>query len=116
MYLRTGAVPPRNPMLPANMAPTNPTVEPTWMERGTLCTDACIGLRLLDCKGGRHTVLLFAAVGAPRRAFALVVDLEHREVRHEPLRRRAVSGGSAKPAEKCPKPRRWWGAETPISR
>ena len=38
----------------------------------------------------RRSVLLVADVVAPRRGVAVVVDLEHRDVRHEPVRRSAV--------------------------
>jgi hypothetical protein len=41
-------------------------------------------------KRSRRAVLLVGDVIAPRRAVALVVDVEHREVRHEAVGRRSV--------------------------
>src|SRR5947209_18535777 len=49
---------------------------------------ACLLLSVVE--GRRRPVLLVGDVGAPRRAGALIVDLEQREVRHEARPRGAV--------------------------
>src|SRR2546426_2783575 len=52
------------------------------------CSSACSSAYLVS--GRRSAVLLVADMRAPRRAVALLVDIDHREMAHEARRRGAV--------------------------